>query len=184
MNIFLTDTWDTVPQTIHTNLSKSEIILLENDNKIEVFDITNNIPLFETCKSINHIRVDDNKIHIYKKKIKCMYSKKYIKFDMIVNVEIQNVYSDNTISKKNVIMLDKTIYNFQLYFVINKLELIPNKISKYALKKLYDDNMIELGICMDNNIIILSMNIPFIKNKFYNIHYIERLKNKLFNYYF
>ena len=171
MNIILTNTWDTIPQTIHTNLSKSEIILLENDDKIEVFDITNNIPLFETSKSLNHIKVDDNKIHIYKKKIKCMYSKKYIKFDMIVCVEKQNVFND-TISKYNVIKLNITNQKLEMfYFIITKKLNLPNKISKYVVKKLYDDNMIELGIYIDN-IIIISY-IPFrnkiISNYFKNL---------------
>jgi hypothetical protein len=98
MNILLTDTWDISPQTIYTNLSKSDIILLENNNKVKVIDIANNISLFETSKYINHIIVDNNMIYIYKKKIKCNYSKKYITFDMIAYIE--------NISNKKVIKLN------------------------------------------------------------------------------
>ena len=147
MNIILTDTWDTVPQTIYTNLSKSDIILLENDNMIKVHDITNNIPLFETSKYINHIIVDNNMIYIYKKKIKCMYSKKYITFDMIAYIE--------NISNKKVIKLNITNERLEEYYFVIKSEYkklnIPKKISKYVVKKLYDDNILHLGIYCNNN---------------------------------
>ena len=165
MNIILTDTWDTVPQTIYTNLSKSDIILLENNNMIEVHDITNNIPLFETSKYINHIIVDNNMIYIYKKKIKCMYSKKYITFDMIAYIE--------NISNKKIIKLNITNERLEEYYFVIKSEYkklnIPKKISKYVVKKLYDDNILHLGIYCNNNINIIPLKENIISNYFKNL---------------